>query len=154
MQPPSVLKENLIKAFDDGHNQYTRSFGHPLLVEKIAKIYGKKLGREIDPLNEILITPGANGSLNAFINAYVNKGDQIVSFEPMFQMYLDHCEFAGGIMKTVQLRLTEGVWTFDPQELRQAIASGNTKILLLNSPHNPTGKVFTLEEYKIITEIL
>lgn len=57
-------------------------------------------------------------------------------------------------MKTVKLELKEGDWTFDPTELRLALASGKTKVLLLNSPHNPTGKVFTLEEYKVISSIL
>lgn len=112
------------------------------------------MGRKLDPMTEVLISHGATGALFAFISAYVNSGEQIVAFEPMFQFYLDQCEMSGGVMKTVKLDFQGGKWTFDPEELRKTLASGKTKVFLLNSPHNPTGKVFGMEELKVISEIL
>lgn len=86
-----------------GQNQYCRTFGHPLLVNKIAEHYGPKLGRKIDPIKEILVTSGANGSLSSFIMALVNSGDELVCFEPAFPMYFDHCQLDSGTLKTVPL---------------------------------------------------
>ena len=83
-----------MKAIDDGHNQYCRTFGHPMLVQAIADRYSQKLGRNIDPMSEILVTMGANGALTSYIQAFVNPGDEVVLFEPTFPMYLDHCQFA------------------------------------------------------------
>jgi aspartate/methionine/tyrosine aminotransferase len=105
-------------------------------------------------MTEVLIAHGATSALFSFISAYINKGEQIVSFTPMFQLYYDECEMAGGVMKTVNLDYIEGNWTFDPKELRNALASGRTKVLILNNPHNPTGKIFTLEELQTISLIL
>ena len=79
------------------------------------------LGREIDPINEVLVTSGANGALHAFISAYVNKGDELVAFEPLFPMVADHTEVAGGSVNGVKLSYREGKWTFDPEELRRKL---------------------------------
>jgi aspartate/methionine/tyrosine aminotransferase len=83
----------------------------------------------------------------------INEGDALVTFSPMFPMYLDHTELSSGKMRTVPLNFSEGTWRFDPKDLKKAL-EGNAKILVLNSPHNPTGKVFTREEYLQITEIV
>ena len=108
-KPPQFLRDLMMEAIDEnvGYNQYCRSFGHPLLVEQIAKYYGPKLKREINPLKEVLVTSGANGSIGAFITALVNAGDELVTFEPAFPMYFDHCQLNGGILKTVPLICTE-----------------------------------------------
>ena len=84
----------------------------------------------------------------AFINAFVNAGDQVVVFEPMFPLYLDHTEFAGGKVEGVPLRLSaeDGIWRFDPETLRAALSKPSSKVFVFNTPHNPTGKVFTVEE--------
>ena len=115
------------------------------MVKAIADHYGPKLGRQIDPFKEILVTSGANGSLSSYILALVNPGDEMVLFEPTFPMYFDHLQMAGGTLKSVPLKVKEGLWTFDPKDLK-AVLSSKTKLLILNSPHNPTGKCFTREE--------
>ena len=104
-------------------------------------------------MKEVMITSGANGALSCFINALINKGDEVVLFEPAFPMLFDHIEMSGGTIKTVPLEENNEEWSFDPNVLR-SVLSDNTKLLVMNSPHNPTGKLFTLEEQLEITEIL
>lgn len=80
------------------------------------------------------------------MQALVNPGDECVYFEPCFPMYLDHFQIAGGVAKPVPLEVTpEKIWSFDPEKLKAAL-SPKTKILMLNTPHNPTGKVFSKAE--------
>lgn len=76
------MKEETIKAFDEGANQYCRTFGHPELVNKVAEVYGPMFKRKLNPLKEILVTPGANGALHSFISAYINEGDEVAMFDP------------------------------------------------------------------------
>lgn len=138
-----------------GHNQYTRTFGIPHLVNKIAEVYGPKLGKTLDPMKNILVTQGANGALMSFINAYCNKGDEVVCFEPMFPLYIDHSEFAGGKVRGVPLTLDDnGIWRFDAEQLKDALKRPTSKVFVFNTPHNPTGKVFSVEEMQQISDIL
>jgi aspartate/methionine/tyrosine aminotransferase len=74
-QPPAFLKQNIIEAIEEGQNQYCRSFGHPLLINKVAEVYGEKLKRQINPMTEVLISHGATGALSAFLNAFVNRDE-------------------------------------------------------------------------------
>lgn len=106
--PPRFLRDHMMNAIDEGFNQYIRTFGHPELVKKIAEIYGKKLNRKLDPMNEVLVTQGANGALFSFIMAFINEGDEIVMFEPCFPLYLDHVRIAGGVIKPVPLEYSAG----------------------------------------------
>jgi len=124
-------------------------------VKKIAEVYGKGLlDRTVDPMEEILVTQGANGGLNAFIMALINEGDELVTFEPMFPMYLDHVELAGGKVNSVPLTYKDDDWRFDPEQLRQALSRPQSKVFMFNTPHNPTGKVFSREEIDTISAIL
>ena len=88
--PPQFLIDGMLTAMQAGNNMYARAFGIPELVSKIAEVYGGKLGRTIDPMNEVIVTNGANGALMSFINAYCNQGERVVAFEPMFPNYTDH----------------------------------------------------------------
>ena len=124
------------------------------MCEKIAEVYSKKMEREIHAMDEVIVTQGASGAINSYIAAFANKGDEVVLFEPMWSIYMDHVEIAGAISKTVPLRCIDGIWKFNPEELRAALKRPECKIFLFNSPHNPTGKVFTLEEMQIISDIL
>ena len=152
--PPKFLRDFMMQAIDEGHNQYCRTFGHPNLVQAISEIYGPKMGRELDPLKNILVTMGANGALSSYIQAFINPGDEFITFEPCFPMYLDHVQIAGGVLKTVPLEVNDKKdWTFDPDILRKALTK-KTRLLLLNTPHNPTGKCFSREELELITDIL
>lgn len=96
-------------------------------------------------MNEVLVTHGANGGLHAFITALVNKDDEAVFFEPTFPMYLDHISIAGGVPKPVPLEYKDGMWRFDFDLLRKTL-NAKTKLIILNNPHNPSGKCFTKEE--------
>lgn len=152
--PPEFLIDNMVAAMKAGHNQYTRTFGIPCLVNKIAEVYGPKFNRELDPMTEVLVSQGANGALMSFISAYCNEGDQVVCFEPMFPMYLDHAQFAGGKVLGVPLSQQDGIWKFDAETLRAALSKPTSKIFLFNTPHNPTGRVFSVEEMQQISDIL
>jgi len=94
-------------------------------------------------VTEVVVTAGATGALGSCILALIDKGDELVLFEPTFPMYLDHLEVAQGVLKSVPLETDEnGNWVFDPKKLRSAF-SAKTKLLVINTPHNPTGKAFT-----------
>jgi aspartate/methionine/tyrosine aminotransferase len=123
-------------------------------VTEIANHYGPKLGRKIDPMTEVLVTCGANGALCSFFQALVNPGDEVVTFEPMFQMYIDHMQLVGATLKGVPLEVDKNrQWVFDPKKLRKALTK-KTKLLILNSPQNPSGKCFSKKEMLQITESL
>ena len=77
-------------------------------------MYGPRFNRKVNPLTEILITPGANGALHAFLSAYVNPGDEVVMFDPQFPLYLDHIRICNGVIKSVPLDFKDGKWRFDP----------------------------------------
>ena len=104
-------------------------------------------------MREILVTVGANGALNSYIMALCNEGDEMVAFEPSFPMYFDHIDVAGGTVKTVPLEEKDGQWNLNIDAFR-AVLSEKTKLIIMNSPHNPTGKCFTLEEQTQISEVL
>jgi len=102
-----------------------------------------------------LVTHGANGALGSFIGAFCNKGDVVVSFEPMFPMYLDHVEMNGGIHMGIPLRPDEnGIWQYNIDEMRKILSDPRVRLVIVNSPHNPTGKVFTREEQEGIGKVI
>ena len=105
-------------------------------------------------MKEVIVTLGANGSLMAFINALCNKGDEVVTFCPMFPLYLDHIEMSGAKLNSVPLEYHDDKWTFNPDTLRAALSREEAKVLVINTPHNPTGKVFTKDEIQVISDIL
>ncbi len=90
--PPSFLKEAMLAAIEEGHNQYSRVMGIPSFVKSIAAIYGPKIGRELNPMTEIFVSAGANNALNSLIYALTDPkaDDEIVLFEPCFPQYQDH----------------------------------------------------------------
>lgn len=157
--PPKYLSDALA-AVTTGENpllnQYTRGFGHPRLVNNLGKLYSKLLNHPVDPMKEVLITVGAYHALFYSIFGLVNPGDEVIIIEPFFDCYEPQVKMAGGVPVFVPLRLSEdihksselltsGSLKLDLNELEKA-ASDKTKILILNNPHNPTGKVFTEEE--------
>ncbi|CDW90087.1 kynurenine-oxoglutarate transaminase [Stylonychia lemnae] len=153
--PPDFLKDFMIKAIDEGYNQYQRIFGIPEFVNKIADVYGEKLKRQINPMTEIMVTAGANSALNSYIIGLINprEGEEVLVFEPCFPQYQDHIQMAEGVYKAVPLEWKENRWTFDPEVLRKSL-NDKTKIFLLNNAHNPTGKLFNREDLQILTDIL
>jgi N-succinyldiaminopimelate aminotransferase len=145
--PPEVL-DVARSAIGTGYDQYPPGIGVPELREAVSAHLHRFRGLAYDPGAEVLVTAGATEALTAALLALLDTGDEVVLFEPMYDSYGAAVAMAGGVARPVPLRPPgdgEGPWTFDPAELRAAVTP-RTRLLLLNTPHNPTGKVFTTDE--------
>ncbi|KKA30418.1 hypothetical protein TD95_004588 [Thielaviopsis punctulata] len=142
-------------------NQYSPTKGRPRLKKALADTYSPLWGRQLDPDTEVTITTGANeGMLSAFM-AFIEDGDEVIVFEPFFDQYISNIEMAGGTIKYVPLQppadgaertSSAGEWALDFAQLEAAI-SPKTKMLVLNTPHNPVGKVFSRAELERIAAL-
>jgi N-succinyldiaminopimelate aminotransferase len=135
---PAEVLEAARQAIADGINQYPPGIGAPVLREAIAAHQRRWYGLEVDAASEVLVTAGATEALAATILALVDEGDEVVTFEPYYDAYAALVARAGGVHRTVPLRFPE--WRPDPAELEAAITD-RTRVILVNSPHNPTGTV-------------
>eukprot|EP01035_Chromulina_nebulosa_P022031 gene22031-28516_t len=155
---PEFIKKALCNAINSNHNQYTRSAGDLSLVNALSKHYSPLIGRTINPLTEITISVGATEGMYAIFQSLINPDDEVVVLEPAFDTYPAHVQMAGGICKFVPLTLTndsngKSVWLLDLKKLEESITP-KTKIILLNTPHNPSGKVLSKQELIDISNIL
>jgi N-succinyldiaminopimelate aminotransferase len=152
--PPEVL-DVARAAIGTAHDQYPPGPGLPVLREAIAE-HGKRFGgHAYDPADEVLVTAGATEALTAALLALLEPGDEVVLFEPMYDSYAAGIAMAGGVARPVPLRPPgsgAGPWTFDAAELRAAVTP-RARLLLLNTPHNPTGKVFTRTELATLAAV-
>ncbi|KAK8758021.1 hypothetical protein V5799_004349 [Amblyomma americanum] len=144
--PADFVVEALQEAISqDALHQYTRDLGHVRLVNALARMYSLLTERDIDPLNEILVTVGAHGALHDTFQGLVNPGDEVIIIEPFSNRYESMVRMADGVPVFVPLRLKKEVagttadWILDRQELASKF-NPNTRMIILNTPHCPTGK--------------
>ncbi|OAG76216.1 transaminase [Acetobacter malorum] len=148
---PQDMVQAAADALLDGRNQYAPLTGLPELRSAVADSNARFQGLEIDPESEVVVTSGATEALAASLMALIEPGDEVVLIEPLYDTYLPMVRQLGGVPKLV--RLEEPGWTL-PREALAAAFSARTKAILLNTPMNPTGKVFTTEELDFIAGLL
>ncbi|MBM4390808.1 MAG: aminotransferase class I/II-fold pyridoxal phosphate-dependent enzyme [Deltaproteobacteria bacterium] len=152
---PEFVKEAAIRAIREGQGQYARMAGIPPLTAALAAKYRRDWALDYDADAEITVTSGATEAIWCAIQGLVDVGDEVVIFEPYYDSYKASILNAGGIPRAVTLQrpaAAGGRWHFDPDALRAAV-NERTRVILLNSPHNPTGKVFTREELSLVAEL-
>jgi N-succinyldiaminopimelate aminotransferase len=147
---PDEVKRAAIDAINDGQNQYPPGIGVPELRHAIAAHQQRFYGLRYDPDTEVLVTAGATEAIAASLLALCEPGDEVVTFEPYYDSYAACIALAGATRRVVTLRAPD--YAFDAGELRRAITD-RTRLILLNSPHNPTGKVFTRAELEVVAEL-
>ncbi|MGI5212044.1 pyridoxal phosphate-dependent aminotransferase [Plantactinospora sp. CA-290183] len=150
---PAEMLAAAAEALRGGHNQYPPGPGIPALRAAVAEHQRRFWGLDYDPDGEVLVTAGATEAIAAAILGLVEPGDEVVCFEPYYDSYAASIALAGGVRRPVTLRPAPGGgYAFDPAQLRAAFGP-RTRLVLLNSPHNPTGKVFTAEELGLVAEL-
>ncbi|MFF7095381.1 pyridoxal phosphate-dependent aminotransferase [Streptomyces rubradiris] len=150
---PEEIREAAVRALRDGRgNQYPPGPGIPELRTAIAAHQERRYGLSYDPDTEVLVTAGATEAIAAALLALVEPGDEVVALEPYYDSYAASIAMAGGRRVPVTLRPHEGRFRLDLDELRAAVTD-RTRLLLLNTPHNPTGTVLTRAELAAVAEL-
>ncbi|OMJ77809.1 hypothetical protein SteCoe_22513 [Stentor coeruleus] len=155
-QCPQFVKNALAEAANSNENQYCRPAGVPMLVEEIARVYGAKHNRKIDPMTEVAVCYGASEALLNATMSILNPGDEVIVVDPSFDIYIPQICISGGIPIRVSLVPPNddvSSWTIDFDKLEAAFTT-KTKLFLFNTPNNPIGKVYTKEELEKIGRIL
>ena len=147
---PQEIAELAITAIRDGHNQYPPGLGIKKLRDAISHHQMRFYGLEFDPDTEVLVTAGATEAIAASLLAICEQGDEIITFEPYYDSYAASIALAGGVRRVITLNTPD--YSFSIDDLEKLITA-KTKAILLNSPHNPTGKVFTLNELTQIANL-
>ncbi len=147
--PPAVI-EAAVEALRTGRNQYPPGVGVPELRDAVAAHQARHYGIELDPLSQVVVTAGATEAITAAVLAMVNPGDEVVVLEPYYDSYLACIEMAGGVRRPVTLRAPD--FRLDVDALRAAVTP-RPAIILLNTPHNPTGAVLTREELQAVADV-
>ena len=134
-----------------GHNQYAPMPGQPALREALAEKYERLYGRRYDPATQIAITTGATEGLFASLTALVHPGDEVLLFQPAYDSYVPAIQLSGGVPRFVTLRGPD--YRIDWDEVRRAI-SPRTRAIVVNSPHNPTGMIWTADDIRQLEAVL
>ena len=157
--PPNFLLESLQKAAKNPlDHQYPLSKGHPPLLDAIARFYSPFYGRELEPNNNISVSNGAYSCLYSITQSLINPRDEVIIIEPFYDCYINQVALCGGTLKFVPLRpikpepKTSQDWAIDPDELKLSF-SDKTKMLIINNPNNPLGKVYSKQELELVSEL-
>lgn len=148
--PPAEMLEAACQAIRDGFNQYAITWGAPVLRQAIAQKAAQFNGIACDPDDNVTVCCGATECMMAALMALINPGDEIVVFQPFYENYGPDGILSGA--KPIWVTLREPDWTFDPDELRRAFGP-KTKAVIVNTPNNPTGRVFSRTELQLIADL-
>ncbi|MEV5328655.1 pyridoxal phosphate-dependent aminotransferase [Nonomuraea fastidiosa] len=149
---PAAMLDRAVQAIGAGANQYPPGPGVLELRQAVSEHRSAHYGLTYDPVSEVLVTVGATEAVAASVLALCEPGDEVVVFEPYYDSYAASIALAQARLVPVTMRPVEGRFTFDPGELRAAVTP-RTRAILVNSPHNPTGTVFTRDELTVIAEL-
>ncbi|ANH92598.1 aminotransferase [Streptomyces sp. SAT1] len=150
---PEEIREAAVRALRDGRgNQYPPGPGVPELRTAVAAHQLRRYGLSYDPDTEVLVTAGATEAIAAALLGLLEPGDEVVALEPYYDSYAACIAMAGGRRVPVTLRPHDGAFRLDLDELRAAVTD-RTRLLLINTPHNPTGTVLTREELTAVAEL-
>ena len=150
-EPPQALREAIARAMAEGRNQYAPGIGLPTLREQIALKTERMYGRRIDAASEVTVTSGATEALFAAIAAVVRAGDEVIVFDPAYDSYEPAIELQGA--KAVHIPLTVPSFGVDWQRVRDAVTP-RTRMILINSPHNPSGAVLSAADLEELVAIV
>jgi aminotransferase len=161
---PQIIKDAATKAIHDNWNQYSVTWGLKPLRDAISEHYRRRYEMDVDPDKNVVVCCGATECMIAAMLGVVNPGDEVIFFEPYYESYVPNCHITQSTPRFVTLRphpsppqsdgggVGGGGWWFDPDALRAAFNS-KTKAIIVTSPHNPTGKVFSREELQLIADL-
>lgn len=147
---PSVILDQVVRALQTGHNQYARSRGHPELVQSLSEQTETQLGLHYDPMTEIVVTSGATEAIASSLIGLLNPDDEVILFEPYYDSYPAAVLMGGGRPKYCTLHFPD--FEINEEELRKQITA-KTRAIVLNTPHNPSGKVFRRDELELLASI-
>lgn len=149
---PSAMLAAANEAVDAGLNQYAPSIGLKPLREQIAAQRADRYGTRYNPDTETVVTAGATEAITAAVMALCEPGDEVAMFEPYFDSYAAATKMAQATRRAIPLTATPAGFEFDPTVFADAL-NDRTRVLIFNSPHNPTGKVFTVDEMREIARL-
>lgn len=153
--PDFPVSEELIALIHDnmkaGHNQYAPMPGAPALKQSIAQVVQQTYARPTDPDAEVIVTAGGTEALYSALAAFVNPGDEVILFDPAYDSYDPSIRLNGGVPVHINLRAPDFAIPWD--EVKRKITS-RTRAIMINTPHNPTGKVFTPADMQVLEEIV
>ena len=147
---PEAIKAAAERAIDADINQYTVTWGAPELRAAIARDFGRRHGLSIDPETQVTVCCGSTEAMIATLLGIVDPGDEVIVFEPFYENYGPDAILSGAVTRYVTLRGSD--WTFDPDELADAFTD-KTRAIIVNTPNNPTGKVFSRDELEAIAAL-
>jgi len=147
---PSWVMDAVTEAMRAGRNQYAPGHGVPELREAVARHQDRYYGIELDPDTQVAVTTGATEAVAAGLLGLVDPGDEVVVLEPYYDSYVAMLQMTGAVRRPVTLRAPD--FRLPVDEFRAAV-TGRTRMILLNSPHNPTGAVLTRDELQVVAEL-